>query len=151
MTGGLHLVPVRFRQAVAFVAEHHRHHGPPRGLIFSVGVVDDEEALRGVLVAGRPVARHYDNGRTLEVTRVATDGVFNGNSMLYGAARRASLALGYTRLITYTQQGETGASLRAAGWALVAERRPRPGWNTPSRPRQPTGTENITRYMWEAA
>jgi hypothetical protein len=148
---GLHLVPVRFRQAAAFVAAHHRHHRPPSGLIFSVGVADDGEALRGVLVAGRPVARHYDDGRTLEVTRVATDGVFNGNSMLYGAARRASLALGYTRLITYTQDGETGASLRAAGWQLAAVRPPRPGWHTPSRPRQSTGTENVTRYLWEAA
>lgn len=148
---GLHLVPVRLRQAAAFVAEHHRHHGPPPGHIFSVGVADETEALRGVLVAGRPVARHYDNGRTLEVTRVATDGALNANSLLYGAARRASLAMGYTRLITYTQDGETGASLRAAGWRVVAERRPRPGWDTPSRPRQSKGTEHVTRYLWEAA
>jgi hypothetical protein len=147
----LHLVPVRFRQATAFVAEHHRHHRPPRGLIFSMGVADDEEALRGVLVAGRPVARHYDNGLTLEVTRVATDGAANANSMLYGAVRRASLALGYRRLITYTQDGETGASLRAAGWQIVATRSPRPGWDTPSRPRQSTGTDHVTRYLWEAA
>jgi hypothetical protein len=147
----LHLVPVRFRRATEFVAEHHRHHRPPRGLIFAMGVADDDEELRGVLVAGRPVARHYDNGSTLEVTRVATDGAANANSMLYGAARRASRALGYTRLITYTQEGETGASLRAAGWQIVATRQPRAGWNTPSRPRQSTGTENVTRYLWEAA
>jgi hypothetical protein len=148
---GLHLVPVRFRQACEFVAAHHRHLRPPRGLIFSVGVADEDEALHGVLVAGRPVARHYDNGLTLEVTRVATDGAANANSMLYGAARRASRALGYTRLITYTQDGETGASLRAAGWRIVATRPPRPGWHTTSRPRQATGTENVTRYLWEAA
>lgn len=125
---GLHLVPVRFRQACDFVAKHHRHLQPPRGLIFSVGVAKDD-VLCGVLIAGRPVARHYDNGQTLEVTRVATDGAFNANSLLYGAARRASLALGYTRLITYTQEGETGASLRAAGWRLIV-----------ARPRAPDGT-----------
>jgi hypothetical protein len=147
----LHLVPVRFRQAAAYVAEHHRHHQPPRGLVFTMGVADDNEALRGVLIAGRPVARHYDNGVTLEVTRVATDGAANAGSMLYGAARRAALALGYRRLITYTQDGESGASLRAAGWQVVATRPPRPGWHTPSRPRQATGPEHTTRYLWEAA
>lgn len=146
----LHLVPVRFRQAAEFVAEHHRHHRPPRGLVFTMGVADDE-GLRGVLVAGRPVARHYDNGLTLEVTRVATDGAANANSLLYGAARRASQALGYQRLITYTQEGETGASLRAAGWRIVATCPPRAGWHTPKRPRQPAGTEYVTRYLWEAA
>jgi hypothetical protein len=150
VTGSLHLVPVRLRQAALFVAEHHRHHQAPRGHIFSVGVADDEEMLRGVAVVGRPVARHYDDGLTLEVTRVATDGAFNANSMLYGATRRASRALGYTRLITYTQDGESGASLLGAGWKLVAVRRPRPGWGASSRPRDDKSPVHILRYVWEA-
>lgn len=28
-------------------------------------------------------------------------------------------------------------------------RRPLPGWNMPRRPRQPRGTENIQRTLWE--
>lgn len=55
----------------------------------------------------------------------------------------------FRRLVTYTQQGESGASLRAAGWSVIAERPPRPGWNMPSRPREPKGTENVQRYLWE--
>ncbi|MFD8254960.1 XF1762 family protein [Streptomyces werraensis] len=146
----LHLVPVRFRDAAAFVAMWHRHHQPPAGMVFAVGAADDTGVLRAVAIVGRPVARHLDNGQTLEVTRTATDGTRNANSLLYGACRRAAFALGYTRLITYTQAGETGASLRAAGWRVIAQRPARPGWTCPSRPRQPTGTEHIPRTLWEA-
>jgi hypothetical protein len=146
----LSVVPVTFADACAFVASWHRHHEPPVGHKFSVGVADDQ-TLVGVAIVGRPVARHLDNGHTLEVTRSATDGTEHVNSMLYGAAWRAAKALGYRRLVTYTQDGESGASLRAAGWSVIAERPPRPGWTTPSRPRLTRGTEGVQRYLWEAA
>ncbi|WP_345486006.1 XF1762 family protein, partial [Planotetraspora phitsanulokensis] len=79
----------------------------------------------------------------------ATDGARNANSMLYGAAWRAARALGYVRAITYTQEGESGASLRASGWKPVAECPPRPGWDCPSRPRKASGNENVARTRWE--
>lgn len=147
---GLQLVPVSFADACAFVAEHHRHHAPPVGHKFSVGVADGQ-TLVGVAIVGRPVARHLDNGRTLEITRTATDGTPHVGSMLYAACWRAAKALGYRRLITYTQAGESGASLRAAGWRVLAELPPRPGWTCPSRPREERGTEHVQRYLWEAA
>jgi hypothetical protein len=147
----LHLVPVRSRVACAFVSMWHRHHKPPQGQIFAVGAATDDKVLRGVAIVGRPVARLLDNGQTLEVTRVATDGTHNVNSLLYGACWRAARALGYTRLITYTQAGETGASLRATGWHVVAERPPHPGWDRPNRPRVARGTEEIARTLWEAS
>lgn len=146
----LHLVPVRSREARAFVAMWHRHHQPPAGQIFAVGAATDDGILRGVAIVGRPVARLLDNGQTLEVTRTATDGTRNTNSLLYGACWRATRALGYTRLITYTQAGETGASLRAAGWHVIAERPAHPGWDRPNRPRTLRGTEQIPRTLWEA-
>jgi hypothetical protein len=144
----LDLVPVSFADACAFVAEHHRHHAPPVGHKFSLGVACGR-LLVGVAIVGRPVARQFDDGRTLEVTRVATDGTPHAASMLYAAAWRAAKALGFRRLVTYTQRGESGASLRAAGWTVIAERPPRPGWDMPSRPREPKGTENVQRYLWE--
>lgn len=146
----LHLVPVRFEDACGFLIMWHRHHRPPAGCKFCLGVAAGT-VLVGVAIVGRPVARSYDNGLTLEVTRTATDGTPNANSMLYGAAWRATKALGYQRLITYTQDGESGASLRAAGYRVIAQRRARPGWNTPSRPRTATGTEGIARTLWEAS
>lgn len=147
----LHLVPVSFSDACEFVRAWHRHHQPPIGHKFSVGVADADGVLRGVAMVGRPVARHYDDGLTLEVNRTATDGTSNANSMLYGAAWRAAKALGYSRLITYTQLGESGASLRAAGWEIVGERSERKGWTTPSRPRNGRGNDGVPRLLWEAS
>ena len=144
------LCPVTFADACAFVAEHHRHHAPPQGHKFSIGAESDG-ALVGVIMVGRPVARLFDDGLTLEATRSCTTGAANVNSMLYGAAWRAAKALGYRRLITYTLASESGASLRAAGYRVVAERRPRSGWSVPSRPRADTSTTHgIQRTLWEA-
>jgi hypothetical protein len=129
----------------------HRHHQPPVGHKFSIGVADEQGVLRGVAMVGRPVAKAYQDGLTLEVNRTATDGTPNANSMLYGAAWRATKALGFGRLVTYTQAGESGVSLRAAGWRVVAERPARKGWDTPSRPREGNGADGIPRTLWEAS
>ncbi|MFB6393584.1 XF1762 family protein [Polymorphospora lycopeni] len=144
----LRTVPITFAEACRFVEQWHRHHRPPRGHKFSIGVARDD-VLVGVAVVGRPVARLLDDGLTLEVTRVATDGTRNANSLLFSAAWQAARALGYRRLVTYTQDGESGASLRAAGWRIVASRPPQPGWSRPSRPRVDQGTAGIGRYRWE--
>ena len=150
----LTVVPVTFRQASAFVVQHHRHHQPPRGCRFCLGVAT-EDHLAGVAMVGRPVARHFDDGFTLEVNRTCTDGTANANSALYGAAWRTARALGYRRLITYTQEGESGSSLRAAGWRIVAERPARASWAASSvtlaHLRHPVGAGGVARTQWEVA
>jgi hypothetical protein len=147
----LRIVPVSFADACAFVAAHHRHHQPPVGHKFSIGVAREGQ-LVGVAIVGRPSSRVIQaEGGVLEVLRTATDGTYNANSMLYGSAWRAAKALGYDRLITYTQEGETGASLRAAGFVVLAQRPARAGWDTPSRPREARGTEGVARTLWEAS
>lgn len=147
----LTVVPLTFADAAAFVVKHHRHHQPPVSHKFSIGVVDEAGELRGVAIVGRPVARHYDDGATAELTRSATDGCPNANSALYAAAWRTAKAMGYTRLITYTQAGESGASLRGAGWSVIGQRKPRTGWSTPSRLRLGHGNDGIERTLWEAS
>lgn len=134
MAERLSVVPISFSEASVFVKRVHRHHPSPVGHKFSIAVSDEEGVVRGVAVVGRPVARGADNGWTLEVTRVATDGAKNACSMLYGAAWRAAKALGYRKLITYTLQSEPGTSLRAAGWRVVAETKGG-SWDCASRPR----------------
>ena len=129
----MRLVPVTLDEANAFVAEHHRHHKPVVGHKFSLGAVRDG-ALVGVVIVGRPVSRHRDNGSTLEVTRLCTDGARNACSFLYGAAARAAFALGYDRIGTYILKSEPGTSLTAAGWRLIGERGGG-SWSVPSRPR----------------
>jgi len=115
----LTVVPCPLDEARAFIAQHHRHHVPPIGHKFSLAVADEAGTVRGVATVGRPVARHLDDGWTLEVNRVATDGTPNACSALYGAARRATFALGYRKLVTYTLPEEGGVSLRASGWRCI--------------------------------
>lgn len=146
----MHLAPVSLAQANEHVAAWHRHNQPVVGHKFSVGAADGEGVLRAVAIAGRPVARHFDDGLTIEVLRVATDGTRNANSLLYGAVARASFALGYRRVITYTQADESGSSLRAAGWRVIAERPPTPGWSRVSRPRDNSSYRSVPRQLWEA-
>ena len=107
--------PIGLRQANEFVSTHHRHHKPTAGHKFSIACYDGER-LCGVAICGRPVSRHLDDGRTLEINRCCTDGTRNACSMLYGASVRVARAMGYTRVITYTLESEDGASLKASNF-----------------------------------
>lgn len=132
----LTVVPCELNEANAFVEAHHRHHRPVVGHRFSLAVTDGTE-VRGVAIVGRPVARGLDDGWTLEVTRVATDGTPNACSALYAAAWRAARAMGYRKLVTYTLDSESGTSIKAAGWKMVAQT-DGGSWSCPSRPRVDT-------------
>ena len=57
--------------------------------------------LVGVVITGRSVSRYLDDGLTLEVNRLCTDGTRNACSFLYGAAARVAKAMGYHKIITY--------------------------------------------------
>lgn len=116
----LEVTPISLRDARAYVAENHRHHRAPQGGIFAVAV-SEGDTVRGVAIVGRPVARKASDGWTAEVTRVCTDGARNACSMLYRACWRAARGMGYRKLITYTLPQEGGASLRGAGFTVVAE------------------------------
>ncbi len=137
---GLLAIPLKFADAAAFVSLHHRHHTPPLGHKFSIGAMLGEE-LVGVVIVGRPVARMRDDGLTLEVTRLCTDGTKNASSFLYGRAARACFALGYKRIGTYILETEPGTSLKAAGWKLIGsagggswKRNLKPGWSGRNHP-----------------
>lgn len=127
---------MKLDEANAFVRLLHRHHGKVVGHKFSLGAVKDGE-LVGVAIVGRPVARRRDDGRTLEVTRLCTDGTKNACSFLYGACARAAFALGYGRIGTYILKSEDGTSLTACGWRLIGETQGG-SWSRPSRHRTDT-------------
>lgn len=111
----LELVPVTLREANGFVQQYHRHHKQVAGHEFSIGVAQGGK-LVGVAICGRPVSRRLDNGTTLEVNRLCTDGTRNACSILYAAAARAARDMGYKKIITYILASEPGVSLRAAGF-----------------------------------
>lgn len=148
----IHAIPVSHKEASEFVGNFHRHNKPPLGSIFCVAASDGQKMI-GVAIVGRPVARYLDDGQTLEVTRccVVDDAPKGSCSFLYARCWQAAKALGWQKLITYTLQSESGASLRGAGWKIVAELKGSTGkaWTTrPGREWQPvTGQE---KFRWEA-
>ena len=142
----LNICPLKREEASEYIREHHRHHDPSISDIFRMGIHDGARVC-GVATVGRPVARAFDDGRTVEINRVCVEeGIENGASMLLGACRRAAWALGFTRVVTYTLVAEGGSSLRAAGYRIVGERKDR-HWNAPGRPRVERRTGQ--KYLWE--
>ena len=148
----MRVVPVKHAEANEFVRRLHRHSRPTVGAIYCVGVADDS-GLRGVAICGRPVARRLDDGETVEILRVATDGAKNACSMLYGACKRAAKALGYRRVITYTLPQEGGASLKASGFAFDGDAGGSSSmWHSrPRRTAQPVGDDLVGgKWRWIA-
>jgi hypothetical protein len=128
--------PLERKQAADYIAEHHRHHDPVSRDKFRVGAIKNGE-LVGVVQVGRPVSRALCDGKTLEVLRLCTNGERNVCTFLYAAAARVAKELGYTKIITYILDTETGASLKAASWHKEADIRGH-AWGCPSRPRNTT-------------
>lgn len=132
------IVPIHFAQANAYVVNVHRHHGRVVGYKFALGLIQKTHPVNGVLIGvaicGRPVARKSDDGETLEVVRLATDGTKNACSMLYGACARVAREMGYRRILTFTLESEPGTSLKASGWKLDGVT-PGKSWSVPSRER----------------
>ena len=114
------IIPLKLKQANKFIIDHHRHHNKVQGHKFSIGLhVNDK--LVGVAVCGRPVARKLDDGNTIEINRLATDGTKNACSKLYAFSAKYAKHRGFKRIITYTLVTEIGSSLRAANYTLDAK------------------------------
>ncbi|GAA6287386.1 hypothetical protein F200043G1_01590 [[Clostridium] innocuum] len=127
-------VPIELKDANEFVLQLHRHHPPVYRDKFRLACIADDGHMCGVIQAARPVSRHMDNGKTLEVVRCCTDGEHNACSFLYSRVARIAKEMGYKKIITYILDSETGASLKAAGWYKEADTYGH-NWNCPSRPR----------------
>ena len=142
----LQAVPLELREANAFVQKLHRHHAPVYRDKFRVGCTANG-LLVGVVQAARPVARNLDDGRTLEVVRCCTDGTKNACTFLLGRIRKIAQAMGYTKIISYILETESGVSYKAAGWHKAQDVRGH-SWDCPSRPRQTTAPV-CNKQRWE--
>ena len=129
-------VPLELKAANAFVESLHRHHDPVHRDKFRIGCEVDGK-LVGVVQLGRPVSRYLDDGKTIEVVRLCTDGTYNVCSFLYSKAARIASEMGYSKIITYILDSESGISLKASGWRKEADTIGHT-WNSPSRPRKTT-------------
>lgn len=148
----LTLRPITLKAANAFVAAHHRHNKPVVGHRYSLAAWLDGEIV-GVAIVGRPVARGLDDGLTAEVTRLCVlDGAPKGTcSFLYQAAKRSWQVMGGVRMVTYTLESESGASLRGAGWVAAARLIPKPKpWHGPDRARAHQAVFAEPKIRWEA-
>ena len=116
----LEIRPISLNDANSYVVENHRHHDKVKGHKFSIQVLD-EGRLCGVAIVGHPQGRYDDDGLTLEVLRLCTDGTYNACSILYGRCAKIAKDLGYKKIITFILETETGASLKASGWKLENE------------------------------
>lgn len=111
----MEIIPLTLKAANVFISKNHRHHKPTVGCKFCIGC-EDSGQLVGVAICGRPVSRHFDNGKTLEINRLCTDGTRNACSKLYGACVRIARDMGYEKVITYILESENGASLKASNF-----------------------------------
>lgn len=111
------VVPLTFPKANECVRMWHRHHATlPGGFAwYCLGAVQGGLVVAAA-ICGRPTNRNNDDGQTVEVIRLSSDGTANACSMLYGAAARVAREMGASQIITYTLASESGSSLRAAGW-----------------------------------
>ncbi len=127
----LDIVPLTLPQANRVVSQWHRHHAPIPGGFgwFCCGAVAMGVVV-GCAIAGRPTNRNNDDGQTVEVLRLATNGQANACSALLGACARAAKAVGARRILTYTLTTETGVSLRGAGWTLEDEDTGKSWWGS---------------------
>lgn len=124
--------PITIKDANEFVKQHHRHHRPTsrnsgKWAISAVNVLGE---TIGVLIAGNPVSATYMDGVTLEITRLCViPGSPKGTcSFLLGKCRKIWHTMGGERILTYTLDEESGASLRGAGWEKTATVHPHKRW-----------------------
>jgi hypothetical protein len=129
-------VPLELKQANEFVQKLHRHHDAIYRDKFRIGAMLNGE-LVGVVQVGRPVSRMLDDGKTVEVVRLCTNGTKDVCSFLYSRAARIAREMGYEKIITYILDSESGTSLKAAGWHQEAVTSGG-SWSRPSRPRNTT-------------
>ena len=111
----LEIRPISVKDAKAYVDKFHRHHKRSIGCKFCLSCYEGDR-LCGVAMCGRPISRYLDDGLTLEITRLCTDGTRNACSKLYGSSCQVAKAMGYKKVVTYILESEDGASLKASNF-----------------------------------
>ena len=130
--------PITIKKANEFVKKYHRHHRPTsrNSGKFAISAYDlDTNELVGVLIAGNPVSANFMDGETLEITRLCVkENAPKGTaSFLIGKCSKIWKIMGGTKIITYTLDKESGASLRGAGWIKDGMVKPHNNWNNKSK------------------
>jgi hypothetical protein len=129
--------PISIKVANEFVGDFHRHHRPTvrNNGKWALAALDVSGEVVGVVIASSPVSATYMDGLTIELTRLcvkpgAPKGVC---SFLLSKCCAIWRSMGGARVITYTLESESGASLRGAGWVLSGVVKPHKRWQNKSK------------------
>ncbi|VUD46647.1 hypothetical protein TDB9533_00865 [Thalassocella blandensis] len=149
--------PITIKYANEFIKKFHRHHRPTirNNGRWALAAVGREDELVGVVIAGNPVSATYMDGFTLELTRLCVkEGAPKGTcSFLLSNCCSIWRKMGGNRVITYTLESESGASLKGAGWKLVGTVKPHKRWINRTKvdgiERANLEIYEVTKYRWE--
>ncbi|MDM1046256.1 MULTISPECIES: XF1762 family protein [Myroides] len=130
--------PITIKEANIFISKYHRHHRPTtkncgKWAISVINKLNNE--LVGVAICANPVSATYMDGYTLEITRlcVNNEAPLGTASFLLSNCAKIWQTMGGKKIITYTLDYESGASLKGAGWEQVAEVKPHNNWKNKSK------------------
>lgn len=121
-------VNLKLSEAQSFVKRFHRHSKPLKRHMFSIGAYSKflmwselssfPIGLDGIVTVDRCSSAWSKERNFVEIRRVCLKPKAKKNtaSFLIGKAKIACFAMGYSKIITYTQPHESGASLLASGF-----------------------------------
>jgi len=145
--------PITIKEANLFVESHHRHHRPTSRNCgkWAISAIDSlTNQIIGVAICANPVSATFMDGFTLEVTRlcVKEDAPMGTASFLLAHCSKIWRLMGGKKILTYTLDYESGASLKGAGWERVGIVKPHNNWNYKS---QGDGKmrDNLTIYQYK--
>ena len=149
--------PITIKSANEFIKSYHRHHRPTirNNGRWALSALDKNQEIVGVVIAGNPVSATYMDGFTIELTRLCVkEGAPKGTcSFLLGKCCSIWRTMGGKRVITYTFESESGASLKGAGWQLVGTVKPHKRWQNKSKidgiERAHLQVYEVTKHRWE--
>jgi hypothetical protein len=130
------------------LADRGERQPPPRGALFAA-VISSRIGTRAAAIVGRPVPPARDDGFTLEITRIRTDGAISVEVAIYRAVWQLIRLRGYRRLITHTEMGVIRRGLVTLGLTPAAAVPPRAGAHVPPRLRVGRGVDGACRVRWE--
>ena len=132
MAKNIFVKPISIKQANEFIKKFHRHHRPTIRNTgrWALAATDIKQNIVGVVIASSPVSATLMDGYTLELTRlcVKEDAPKGTCSFLLSRCCTIWRSMGGSKVITYTLDSESGASLKGAGWKLAGKVKPHKRW-----------------------
>lgn len=149
--------PITIREANEFIRGHHRHHRPTvrNNGKWALACLNADGEVVGVAITATPVSATYMDGRTLEVSRLCVLPIAPKGACSFLLSRCCAIwrSMGGERVLTYTLETESGASLRGAGWKLTGSVKPHRRWEGKSKldgvERDALPIYRVSKFRWE--